>query len=315
MEIILSAAVSTDGYLDDATAERLRLSSEEDWAAVRQLRAECDAILVGAETVRKDNPSLKEAPLRVVVSRSGNVPVGARIFGSGETMVLSGRDFTAHEIVEKLEKRGIRRLMAEGGAQILGVFLSEGMADRLRIAVAPVFVGGGVRFPSMVAPRMMLEKVEQMGQMTVIHYVSFLRRAIEISKNSVPSATSYRVGAVVVTPQGEVFEGYTGETDAKNHAEEEAIAKAIKAGTNLCGSTIYASMEPCSTRASKPISCSELIIKHGFRKVVFASSEPPLFVECTGADNLEKAGIEVERREDLANEVKEINKHLLKNQY
>jgi 5-amino-6-(5-phosphoribosylamino)uracil reductase len=169
MEVLLSAAISADGYLDDATPERLRLSSPEDWAAVRRLRAECDAILVGAETVRKDNPSLREVPLRVVVSRSGDVPADARIFGNGEVMVLAGRDFTAREIVAELERRGVRRLMVEGGAQLLKMVLEEGVAHRLRLAVAPVFVGGGVRFPSVAAPRMTLEKVEQLGQTAVLH--------------------------------------------------------------------------------------------------------------------------------------------------
>jgi 5-amino-6-(5-phosphoribosylamino)uracil reductase len=139
----------------------------------------------------------------------------------------------------------------------------------------------------------------------------YLERAIELSRNSPPSPTAYRVGAVVVTPGGLVFEGYTHETDAKNHAEEEAIAKAVAAGVNLCGSTIYASMEPCSTRASKPVSCSELIIRHGFGRVVFALSEPPLFAACTGAQMLADAGIEVVHIGHLAARVREINRHLL----
>ncbi len=145
MEIILSAAVSVDGFLDDARPERLRLSSDEDWAAVKELRRGCDAILVGGETVRKDNPSLKEVPLRVVVSRSGNIPLDAQIYeGAGEVLVLSGREYSAAEIIGELEKRGVRRLMVEGGARILEMFISEGIFYRFRLAVAPLFVGGGV---------------------------------------------------------------------------------------------------------------------------------------------------------------------------
>ena len=66
MEVIVSAAVSSDGYLDDCTPRRLVLSCAEDWAEVHRLRAWCDAILVGAETVRRDNPSLviRDAGLR-----------------------------------------------------------------------------------------------------------------------------------------------------------------------------------------------------------------------------------------------------------
>ena len=58
MRVILSAAVTADGYLDDNGPGRLVISTPGDWAAVARLRAGCDAILVGAETVRRDNPSL-----------------------------------------------------------------------------------------------------------------------------------------------------------------------------------------------------------------------------------------------------------------
>ena len=58
MRVILSAAVTADGYLDDNGPGRLVISTPGDWAAVLRLRAGCDAILVGAETVRRDNPSL-----------------------------------------------------------------------------------------------------------------------------------------------------------------------------------------------------------------------------------------------------------------
>ena len=55
---ILSCGISLDGYLDAATQDRLVLSNEADLARVDQVRAECDAILVGAATVRNDNPRL-----------------------------------------------------------------------------------------------------------------------------------------------------------------------------------------------------------------------------------------------------------------
>lgn len=324
--MILSAAISADGFLDDARPERLRLSSDEDWAAVKELRRTCDAILVGAETVRKDNPSLREAPLKVILSRSGRIPKEARIFADGEVLITQG---TAREVCAELAERGVKRLMVEGGAQVLGMFLGEGMFDKLRLAVAPIFVGSGVRFPAVEGAPMHLERVEQLGQMAVMWFAStlsfrseergeesgrsqshlyHLARAIELSRLSEPCATAYRVGAVIVTPDGQTFEGYTHETSPTNHAEEEALLKAT--GVDLKGATIYVSMEPCSTRASKPVSCSELLIKHGFRKVVFALSEPPLFAACTGARMLAEASIEVVHAAEFSHAVKEINKHL-----
>lgn len=56
MKVTVSTAVSADGYLDDRSPDRLILSTPEDWAEVHRLRAACDAILVGAETIRRDNP-------------------------------------------------------------------------------------------------------------------------------------------------------------------------------------------------------------------------------------------------------------------
>ncbi|MBQ5878931.1 MAG: dihydrofolate reductase family protein, partial [Alistipes sp.] len=84
MRVTLSYAVSSDGYLDDCTPQRLILSTPEDWQAVYRLRASQDAILIGAETLRRDNPSLKLVPTRVVISRSGALDPEARFFTVGE---------------------------------------------------------------------------------------------------------------------------------------------------------------------------------------------------------------------------------------
>lgn len=88
--------MSVDGYIDDATPERLVLSGPEDLDRVDEVRADVDAILVGAGTVRADDPRLllrsperraarvargvAETPRRVVLSASGGVPADARLF-------------------------------------------------------------------------------------------------------------------------------------------------------------------------------------------------------------------------------------------
>src|SRR5690242_20008480 len=87
--VLLSAAMSVDGYLDDTSPERLRLSNAADFDRVDQVRAESDAILIGANTMRRDNPRLlvnsderraqrvadgKPAyPLKVTVTRTGDL--------------------------------------------------------------------------------------------------------------------------------------------------------------------------------------------------------------------------------------------------
>ncbi|MDR0907298.1 MAG: dihydrofolate reductase family protein [Rikenellaceae bacterium] len=362
MRVILSAAVSADGYLDDATSERLVLSSPEDWVAVYALRAESDAILVGAGTLRADNPALvvRDAGLRaareavgkspdivkVTVSGSGVLDPSLRFFteGLGEKIVFTGgevsgevcpevtrlatvvrlAEISAAAIVCHLASRGIQQLVVEGGSRVLSMFLREGCWDEFRLAVAPVFVADA-RAPRLVVageyPPMTLERVEQLGQMTVMHYVNrsperadyrYMAQALALSRLSLAGDSRYRVGAVVVTAGGAEFGGFTGETDPTNHAEEEAIAKALAAGENLCGATIYSTIEPCSRRSSKPASCSELIIRHGFRRVVFALREPDCFVCCEGAQLLAEAGIETREIPAFAPTVREINNHVLK---
>ncbi|MFC7616489.1 RibD family protein [Actinokineospora soli] len=85
--MLLSVAVSVDGYIDDCAAARFPLSSAEDFDRVDQLRAESDAILVGAETVRRDNPRLLVAnPDR----RAARVAAGKPAHPLGVTVTASG---------------------------------------------------------------------------------------------------------------------------------------------------------------------------------------------------------------------------------
>lgn len=76
MKVFASVAVTADGALDDSSAARLRISSPEDWAEVMRLRAEFDAILVGAGTIRRDNPRLvvADGALRAERIRRGLAP-------------------------------------------------------------------------------------------------------------------------------------------------------------------------------------------------------------------------------------------------
>ncbi|PZG13354.1 deaminase [Micromonospora craterilacus] len=178
--VLLSCATSIDGYIDDATDERLLLSNDADLDRVDAVRAGCDAILVGAGTVRRDDPrllvrcahrradrlarGLPESPTRVTVTGCGDLDPGARFFTVGDTdrivYCASGSvDKTRHRLGElatvvdagdpvdlartlaDLADRGVRRLLVEGGAQVHGQFLAAGLADELHLVVAPFFVG------------------------------------------------------------------------------------------------------------------------------------------------------------------------------
>jgi diaminohydroxyphosphoribosylaminopyrimidine deaminase/5-amino-6-(5-phosphoribosylamino)uracil reductase len=101
--------------------------------------------------------------------------------------------------------------------------------------------------------------------------------------------------------------GYSRESDDTVHAEESALGKL---GERDRPHTVYSSMEPCGRRRSRPRTCAELIVEAGVARVVYALGEPPVFVEPTGADLLRRAGVEVVRIADLADEVRKINEHL-----
>jgi 5-amino-6-(5-phosphoribosylamino)uracil reductase len=177
---LLSCGISMDGYLDSAEAGRLVLSNADDLDRVDDVRAQSDAILVGAATVRNDNPRLlvrsaarradREArglppsPAKVTVTATGRLDASAAFFTAGDAAKLvycttSGVDTTranvcgAADVVdlgeqvdmralsEDLSDRGVDRLMVEGGGSILTQFLASDLADELHLAIAPVFVG------------------------------------------------------------------------------------------------------------------------------------------------------------------------------
>ncbi|MFC6017700.1 RibD family protein [Plantactinospora solaniradicis] len=178
--VLLSCGMSIDGYLDNATGQRLLLSNDADFDRVDAVRAECDAILVGAGTVRQDNPrllvrsqarraervarGLRPTPVKVTVTGRGDLDPEARFFALGDidklvycaspaldearrrlgqvaTVVDSGEPVDLHRVVTDLHDRGVGRLMVEGGGKIHTQFLTADLVDELHLVIAPFFVG------------------------------------------------------------------------------------------------------------------------------------------------------------------------------
>ncbi|MFE5395875.1 dihydrofolate reductase family protein [Streptomyces sp. NPDC056568] len=177
--VLLSAAVSLDGCLDDTGPERLLLSSPADFDRVDEVRASADAILVGAGTIRADNPRLlvnsaerrgariaagKAAyPLKVTVSATGELdPAAAFWHTGGEKLLLTtdrgarraralglaadvlplGEALDWRAALEHLhDERGVRRLMVEGGGTVHTQLLRQELADELQLVLAPLLVG------------------------------------------------------------------------------------------------------------------------------------------------------------------------------
>lgn len=178
--ILLSCGMSIDGYLSGATEQRLLLSNDADFDRVDAVRAESDAILVGARTVRRDNPrllvrsqvrrderaarGLRPSPIKVTVTGRAWLDACADFFAAGDTekivycataavddaharlgrvatVVDGGQPVDLHRLTEDLYTRGVRRLMVEGGGTMHTQFLTAGLADELHLVVAPFFVG------------------------------------------------------------------------------------------------------------------------------------------------------------------------------
>jgi len=145
--VILKLAMTLDGYL--VVPGRRWVTGEPARAEVQKLRAGCDAILVGAETLRKDNPKLTvrtgrvgEQPLRVVVTRSGKLPKGANLFRDrNKERTLVYRKNRWLDVLKDLYRRGVSRLLVEGGAEVAGGLIKAGKVNEVVIYLAPILVG------------------------------------------------------------------------------------------------------------------------------------------------------------------------------
>jgi riboflavin-specific deaminase-like protein len=171
--------MSVDGFIDDTTDERLLLSNAADFDRVDAVRADSDAILIGAVTLRRDNPRLlvnsperraaREArglppyPLKVTVTASGDLDPDLKFWHHGGAKLVycpdsvvgkvrdrlgplaeiarAGENLDFAALLDDLGARGIRRLMVEGGGTVHTQILAAGLADEIQLAVAPFFVG------------------------------------------------------------------------------------------------------------------------------------------------------------------------------
>jgi riboflavin-specific deaminase-like protein len=172
--------MSIDGYIHDATDTRLLLSNDADFDRVDAVRAGCDAILVGAQTIRQDNPrllvrsaarraarvgrGLPPSPAKVTLTARGDLDPAAAFFTAGAvdklvycaspavvtarerlagvaTVVDAGDPVDLPGVLADLAARGIGRLMVEGGGSVHTWFLTAGLADEAHLVVAPFFVG------------------------------------------------------------------------------------------------------------------------------------------------------------------------------
>ena len=147
--VIAKTGMSLDGRIGSPKGRRW-ITSEASRKDAMKLRAASGAILVGAETVRADNPSLtvrdipvNRQPFRAVWSRSGNLPPDCHLLTDEHrerTLVFQGKSLT--EVLHALGQRGVEQVLIEGGGRTLGEAFDKGLVDRVVFYVAPVLLGG-----------------------------------------------------------------------------------------------------------------------------------------------------------------------------
>jgi len=176
--VIVSCAISLDGKLASACGD-VRLSSFDDKVEVHKLRSIVDAILVGINTILRDNPHLTVSekyyrsdnhPIRVVLDSRCRIPLDAEVITRRPEVrtIVATTQLAPKEKIEKLRRMGVdvvvmgnskvdlkkllrylrdeynvKILMVEGGGYVLGSFFREGLVDYLRVSITPVLFGDG----------------------------------------------------------------------------------------------------------------------------------------------------------------------------
>jgi len=159
--------MTADGKIASVARRQVRISSPEDVERVKALRAGSDAILVGVGTVLADDPHLTvkslpadKNPLRIVLDSQGRTPDRAKVLAGGaktliatatdcvrtwkgaEVLRCGERQVDLQCLMNELERRGIERLMVEGGGETISSFFKNGLVDEYRVFVGSMVLGG-----------------------------------------------------------------------------------------------------------------------------------------------------------------------------
>jgi diaminohydroxyphosphoribosylaminopyrimidine deaminase / 5-amino-6-(5-phosphoribosylamino)uracil reductase len=164
---------SLDGFVATRTGDARFVTGTQNIVHLHRLRALCDAVVVGAETVARDDPQLTTRlvsgpnPLRVVLDPRRRLPARHHVFADGAAATLlvcesaraqpgerfggaevagaPSRDgrFDLHAVLALLHRRGCQAVFVEGGGVTVSRFLEAGLLDRLHVAIAPLVIGRG----------------------------------------------------------------------------------------------------------------------------------------------------------------------------
>ena len=177
--VIAKCGMSLDGRLTRLVGESRWTTGGSARRDAHQLRSQVDAILVGAKTVRADNPRLTvrnirgaRQPWRVVLTRSRKLPRRVHLFSDrfrSHTLVFQRKSLT--DVLKNLGERAVTSVLIEGGGEVLGQALDARLIDKVQLYLGPILTGGPVTaFPGRgaenVANALRLRRVSyrQIGQ-------------------------------------------------------------------------------------------------------------------------------------------------------
>ena len=180
--VTLKLGITLDGRIADGSGKSQWITGPQSRKKVQALRRAADAVMVGAGTVRADNPSLMprpakgRAPLRVVVG--ANIPKKSKVLideFADQTLVVDG---SLKKILRDLAKRDVMHVLCEGGGELAGSLVRAGLVDEFAIFMAPSLLGGA-GFPMVgkkgwtlaKMPRLSFQTLETCGEDVFIRAV------------------------------------------------------------------------------------------------------------------------------------------------
>jgi len=171
--VIISAAMSADGKIATRSGDS-KISSKRDLARMHRLRSQADAVLIGSNTLRRDDPLLTvrhakgKNPTRIILDSRGTIPSGSKIMRTAgqiptivavsrsvsrknlkrleklpvDVIVSGEKQVNVRQLLGKLAARNIRTVLVEGGGTVNWNLVKNGLFDRLVVTVSPKIIGG-----------------------------------------------------------------------------------------------------------------------------------------------------------------------------
>ena len=208
--VILSAAITLDGKIAKGRT-KIKLSSKNDKIRVHKLRAKVDGILIGKNTLDTDNPMLNvryvtgKNPVRILLDSRGTIKSSSKIIQScskistiiATTQLISKKNLSRLEkfpleinkcgkssvdvvkLLKILQKKGMKKILLEGGGTLNWSFLKRGLVDELIITITPYILGGsdsvtlveGSGFKNLFSMnKLKLKKIQKIGNELVVYY-------------------------------------------------------------------------------------------------------------------------------------------------